>query len=182
MKKGIFGIALFITLLMNFTLAVPASAGQLSVKGVAVDWDDSSLYQPSGCSLYYFNFLSDEGVLFADLILTNKFGDKLGSGSISGSSGRSSMQICSTFADFTPPLSLTLDVQRRSVNSDGSKGSISTTISLLSRSSTTPSQKNSTIQSSDELLSQITKLTQSVKSLNAKIAKICSVKPKPKYC
>ncbi len=182
MKKNSMVVALFLIVAMSVGLIAPASAGQLAIKGVSVEWDDASLYQPNGCSLYYFNFTSDDGVLFADLVLTNKFGDKLGSGSISGSSGRSSMQVCSTFADFTPPLTLTLDVQRRSVNSDGSKGSISSNITLLSRTSSQSNQKNSSSQSNVDLLTQISKMNQTIKSLNTRINKICSVRPKPKFC
>ena len=112
-----------------------ANAGQLSSSaGVSVTWDDASLYQPSSsCTGYLFNYTAAPRVLFADIEITNRYNDKIGSAIIfGGKSGTVSVQVCPN-KDFTGT-KVALIIKG---GTGGSDDVVSTPITLLSRSTTT---------------------------------------------
>jgi hypothetical protein len=111
-----------------------ANAGQLSSSaGVSVTWDDATLYQPSSsCSGYLFNYTAAPKVLFADIEITNRYNDKIGSAIIfGGKSGIVSVQVCPN-QDFTGT-KVALIIKG---GTGGSDDVVSTPITLISRSTT----------------------------------------------
>ena len=181
-----------------------AQASQLSVLGVTVTWDDSTLYQPDSCSTYFLDYTAGNGTLFIDASFMNKFGDKLGTGSAYGAgTGRISVQVCG-FQDFSGA-KLTLDVQQLNAGSIVEQ-SVSNPVAFLSRMGPLPSSSptptvtvtanplpaptvtvTAPADTSMEinysvLLSKYEALKAQVTTINAKLKKICSVKPKPRGC
>jgi hypothetical protein len=133
-------VSLMVLILMFSTVVVisNASAGQLSSSaGVSVSWDDTSLYQPSNsCTGYIFNYTAAPRVLFADIEITNRYNDKIGSAIIfGGKSGVVSVQVCPN-KDFTGT-KVALIVKG---GTGGSDDVVSTPVTFLSRTTgaTTP--------------------------------------------
>jgi len=112
-----------------------ANAGALSSPaGVSISWDDSSFYIPSGCTSYVFTYTATSKVLLADILITNKFSDKIGSTTIFGpNTGKTSVQVCSG-NDFTGT-KVSLDIKGSAVYG-GTDDVVSTPIAFLSRSAT----------------------------------------------
>ena len=129
---------LLVTSVISFStlLAISnANAGALSSPaGVSISWDDSSFYIPSGCTSYVFTYTATSKVLLADILITNKFSDKIGSTTIFGpNTGKTSVQVCSG-NDFTGT-KVSLDIKGSAVYG-GTDDVVSTPIAFLSRSAT----------------------------------------------
>lgn len=199
---------LLVTIYSVFSLS-NANAGQLSAAGAAITWDDSTFYEPSACTGYNFEYTASNKVLFADIEITNRFNDKIGSAIFFGTkpSGKVSVQVC-TGNDLTGT-KVALVVKGSSVNG-GSDDIVSTPITFLSRSSTptvtpaptatvtakpspaptvtitatpAPAATVYVTNPADQNLSALVASQKSqIASLSAKLKKICSAKPKPKGC
>jgi hypothetical protein len=175
----------------------PANAGQLTAVGVTISWEDELLYQPSSgnCSTYIFTFTDTRNVLLAYIKIKNKFGEEIGRTPIHDSSGKASVQVCSS-ADLSGSR-VFLEI------TGGSKSPsdiVSAPITFLSRTSTasakptptptrtvtaTPSPTPTvyvTNPADANLRGEILLLKAEIIALNLKLKKICSAKPKPKGC
>jgi hypothetical protein len=199
---------LLVTIYSVFSLS-NANAGQLSAAGATISWDDGTFYEPSLCTGYNFEYTASNKVLFADIEITNRFNDKIGSATFSGSkpSGKVSVQVC-TGKDLTGT-KVALVVKGSSVYG-GSDDIVSAPISFLSRtasSTVTPAPTvtvtarpspaptvtitatpapAATVYVTNPADQNLSALVASQKSqialLNAKLKKICSAKPKPRGC
>ncbi len=67
--------------------------GYLVAGNTSLSWDPEGIFEPSGCTRYSFNY-RQSNVLIATFDVRNRFGDVLGIGSLGGSSGTESLQIC----------------------------------------------------------------------------------------
>ncbi|KGA20200.1 hypothetical protein GM50_2985 [freshwater metagenome] len=203
----IFIAGLLVTIYSVFSLS-NANAGQLSAAGATISWDDSTFYEPSACTGYNFNYTASNKVLLADIEITNRFNDKIGSTIFFGpNSGRVSVQVC-TGKDLTgTKVAL---VVKGSASNGGTDDVVSTPITFLSRSATptvTPAP-NATVTAkpspaptvtitatpapaatvyvtnpADQNLSALVASQKSqIALLSAKLKKICSAKPKPRGC
>ena len=202
-------VGLLITTTSLFAVSV-ANAGQLSTSGASISWDDSTFYVPSGCTRYNFTYSATNKVLLANIKITNKFNDEVGSTTFFGpNTGSVSVQVCAN-NDLTGT-KVDLVVRGSSVNG-GTDGIVSTPITFLSRSATptasptpaptvtvtatpapaptvtvtatpAPAPTVYLTNPSDKNLSDlVSSLKSQVNLLNAKIKKICAVRPKPKGC
>jgi hypothetical protein len=133
-----------LTLLFSTVVVISnASAGQLSSSaGVSVSWDDSSLYQPSSsCTGYVFNYTAAPRVLFADIEITNRYNDKIGSAIIfGGKTGVVSVQVCPN-KDFTGT-KVALVIKG---GTGGTDDVVSTPITFLSRTTGTTTSPAPTV-------------------------------------
>ncbi len=198
---------LLVTIYSVFSLS-NANAGQLSAAGATISWDDSTFYEPSACTGYNFNYTASNKVLLADIEITNRFNDKIGSTIFFGpNSGRVSVQVC-TGKDLTgTKVAL---VVKGSASNGGTDDVVSTPITFLSRSATptvtpaptvtvtakpspaptvtitatpAPAATVYVTNPADQNLSALVASQKSqIASLSAKLKKICSAKPKPKGC
>jgi len=182
----------------------PANAGQLSGAEITISWDDSSLFEPpsvasGNCTSYIFKYTMTTRVLFADILIKNRFNDKIGSVLISGvttpGSGEKSVQLCPG-KDLSGS-KVVLEVSGR--NGAGNE-ILSTPITFLSRTAApeakptptpartvtaTPSPTPTvyvTNPADANLRGEILLLKAEIIALNLKLKKICSAKPKPKGC
>lgn len=109
-----------------------ANAGQLSAAGASITWDDSTFYEPSACTSYTFNYTASNKVLLADIKITNRFNDEIGSTIFFGpNSGRVSVQVC-TGKDLSGT-KVVLNVKGSAVYG-GTDDIVSAPITFLSRS------------------------------------------------
>jgi hypothetical protein len=109
-----------------------ANAGQLSAAGASISWDDSTFYEPSACTSYTFNYTASNKVLLADIKITNRFNDEIGSTIFFGpNSGRVSVQVC-TGKDLSGT-KVVLNVKGSAVYG-GTDDIVSSPITFLSRS------------------------------------------------
>lgn len=209
MKKfRIFTVGLLITILSVFSL-LSANASQLSAAGATISWDGSTFYEPSACTGYNFEYTASNKVLFADIEITNRFNDKIGSTIFFGTkpSGRVSVQVCSG-NDLTGT-KVALIVKGSSIYG-GTDDIVSTPITFLSRSASPSATPAPTVtvtakpapaptvtitatpapaatvyvtNPTDQSLSTLVASQKNqLKLLNAKLKKICSAKPAPKGC
>jgi hypothetical protein len=196
-------IGLLITTTSLVAVSV-ANAGELNTAGASISWDDSTFYVPSSCTSYNFSYSATNKVLIADIKITNKFNDEVGSAIFFGpNTGKTSVQVC-TGKDLTGT-KVVLKVTGSAIFG-GNDDIVSTPITFLSRSGTpsasstpaptvtvtaTPAPAptvtvaaKSTFSDFDvqSLNSKLAIALMDLKSLNTKIKKICAVKPKPKGC
>ena len=196
-------IGLLITTTSLVAVSV-ANAGELNTAGASISWDDSTFYVPSSCTSYNFSYSATNKVLIADIKITNKFNDEVGSAIFFGpNTGKTSVQVC-TGKDLTGT-KVVLKVTGSAIFG-GTDDIVSTPITFLSRSGTpsasstpaptvtvtaTPAPAptvtvaaKSTFSDFDvqSLNSKLAIALMDLKSLNTKIKKICAVKPKPKGC
>ena len=203
----LFLVGLLIAATSLFAASV-ANAGQLSTAGASISWDDSTFYEPSSCTSYLFTYTATNKVLFADIKITNKFNDEVGGTIFFGpNSGKASVQVC-TGKDLSGA-KVVLKVTG-SASYGGTDDIVSTPITFLSRSgapSTTPAPTVTvtatpapaptvtvtatpapaptvyiTNPSDKNLTDLVSSLKSQVSLLNAKVKRICAIKPKPKGC
>ena len=179
-----------------------AFAGQLSVNGGTVSWDESTFYKPlSGCTQYNFTYSYGPTVLLEVISIIDSYGGSLGTDLSSGNNTSGIIQLCSN-QNLSGPLTLTLRVRQSFSGGNGSELTTSTPINLSNRAVPTPSiqvpvpvpaptavapviaQTPQASTSDNSVTNSLTilRLLQQIKALQEQVAKICKVKPKPKYC
>ena len=193
----LFLVSLLIASTSLFATSV-ANAGQLSTSGASISWDESTFYIPKDCTRYNFSYSATNKVNLANIKITNKFNDEIGSTIFFGpNSGSVSVQVCDN-NDFT---GTKVDlIVRGSVTYGGTDGIVSTPITFLSRSGSTsatpapaatvyvtatpaPAATVYVTNPADQTLKDLNNsLKAQVTLLNAKLKKICAAKPKPKGC
>ncbi len=185
MKKKLTATLSVFALAIGFQLAVSpsASAGQLSTGGVSVTWDDATLIKPTGCSRIIFNFTADLTVNYGLLTFYTSTGMQFGQGMTDPTNpGIATVQVC-TGQDFTGA-TLRLNVIKKYNYATGEVFAVSTPVTFLSGSSSTPTP-TPTLSSTEQiiaLMGTVTKLQRELNAVNAKLKKVCAVKPKPKFC
>lgn len=183
MKKKLTATLSVLALAIGFQIAVSpsASAGQLSTGGVSVTWDDSTLIKPTSCSRIIFNFSADSTVNYGLLTFYTPTGLQLGQGMTDPSNpGIATVQVCPG-QDFTGA-TLKLNVVKKYNYATGEVFAVSTPVTFLA---STSASTIPTLSSSDQisaLMIAVTSLQNQLSSVKAKLAKVCKVKPKPKYC
>jgi hypothetical protein len=188
--------------------AAPGSrADSLDVLGGAVSWSDK-MYLPDGCSNFSISYKNNTGVELLQLgfVLTDPFGRKLADdsqiGIAPGKSGTWNTQICSfAFKNGLGPYVMKIYVkdfastQREAskeifflaipgsttASSSGLKPEPAPTVTVTAKPEPAPTVY-ATNPADEALTSLVSALGNEVKSLKAKLKKICSVKPKPKGC
>ena len=126
-------IGLLITTTSLVAVSV-ANAGELNTAGASISWDDSTFYVPSSCTSYNFSYSATNKVLIADIKITNKFNDEVGSAIFFGpNTGKTSVQVC-TGKDLTGT-KVVLKVTGSAIFG-GTDDIVSTPITFLSRSGT----------------------------------------------
>jgi TolA-binding protein len=192
MKKKLTATILVLALAIGFQITVSpsASAGQLSTGGVSVTWDDSTLIKPTACSRIIFNFSADSTVNYGLLTFYTSTGVQFGQGMTDPSNpGIATVQVCNG-ADFSGA-TLKLNVIKKYNYATGEVFAVSTPVTFLGN--TTSSTTSTTTLTTAEQLSafmaavtnlqiQMNKLQKQLDTANAKLSKVCRVKPKPKYC
>lgn len=174
-----------------------ANAGQLSVAGASISWDDGTFYVPQMCTNYNFNYTTTDQVNIATITISNKFNDKIGNNYLfSNKSGTIQIQVCDN-NNF-----LETKVELNVAGYDLSNQVVSLPINFLPRTKTptpsatpkpTPSTSITPVQRdvaeieklnalNASLFSQINSLNTSILKYKKKLQKICSVKPKPRFC
>lgn len=182
MKKKLTATLSVIALAIGFQIAVSpsASAGQLSTGGVAVTWDDTTLIKPTACSRIIFNFTADSTVNYGLLTFYTPTGLQLGQGMTDPSNpGIATVQVCpgQDFAGAT----LKLNVVKKYNYATGEVFAVSTPVTFLESATATTTTLSPTYQIS-ALMTAVTSLQNQLTTVKAKLAKVCKVKPKPKYC
>lgn len=177
--------------------APQASAGELSVFGAKLSWSDK-MYVSDGCSRYDFQYTNGTGIELLSLgfELNDPFGRNLTSWAEVGiepnKSGTWNMQICSSaFTNGVGPYIVKLRIKDYS----STQRQETKELYFLPLPTANPTPKVSlpatpspeptvyvTNPIDQTLTSLVATLTGRVKALNAKLTKICSVKPKPKGC
>ncbi len=114
----------------------PAQASSLDVLGAAVTWDPATLYEPTGCSSFNFNYNNGSGLrlLQLEFQVKGKFGDSLVResqiGLPAGNSGQWSVQVCrSALTDGLGPYKTELTIE----DYNGSSRMVTGTLSFRSR-------------------------------------------------
>ena len=202
-------VGLLIAATSLFAVSI-ANAGQLSTAGASISWDDTTFYEPSSCTSYTFTYTATNKVLFADIKITNKFNDEIGGTIFFGpNSGKASVQVCA--GKDLSGAKVVLKVTG-SASYGGTDDIVSTPITFLSRSgspSTTPAPTVTvtatplpaptvTVTATpvptsavgavtawaemETLKAQVAMARNDLRAVQAKLKKICSVKPKPKGC
>ncbi len=189
-------VALFVTT-TSLIATSPANAGDLTVLGAKLSWSDK-MYKSDGCSRYDFEYLNGTGIELLSLAfeLNDPYGRNLTSWSEVGikpnTSGTWNRQICSSaFTNGLGPYIIKLTV--KDFNSNQRQDTKE--IFFLTIPTATPEPKVTITATpspaptvyltnpADKALSNlVATLTTQVNSLNSKLKKICSVKPKPKGC
>ena len=124
MKKTLIAAIVVFSTVINIS---PARAGELSVLGASISWDESKFYIPTGCSKYDFKYSAPSTMLIGKVVVLNAFGDSLGSTFLGDGSGTAALQVCALY-DFTSP-KVVLEVDLRS-SAGGLKDSVSAPISF----------------------------------------------------
>lgn len=161
-----------------------ANAGELNLIGATVKWSDK-LYIATGCSSYDFNYANNTGIRLLNMsfYVTDEYGDQVvtqsqAGGMDNGISGTWNTQICSfQFKSGIGPYNTKLTIKDYA----GTQKQVEGQITFLARPGATGT---STSQPSTELdvSSQLVTLRTELEKLKKKLTKICSIKPKPKYC
>ena len=162
-----------------------ANAGTLDVYGGVISWSDK-MYIGKGCSQYEFKYVNGTGVrlLVLGFSIVDPYGQTLAResqvGIEPGISGTWTEQICnSSFTNGTGPYRIKGEIETYG----GSQRQVESEMYFLNIPSATPTPKNQApIESEIDFASQLIKLNAKVNSLESKIKKICSSKPRPKYC
>jgi hypothetical protein len=180
-----------------------ASAGELDVLGAKLTWSDK-MYVSDGCSRYDFNYSNGTGVELLSLAfeLNDPFGRNLTSWSEIGikpnKSGTWNRQICqSAFTNGAGPYVIKLTVKDyASTQRQDTKEVYFLPLPTATPAPTatlkpaptvtvtaTPAPAPTVTNPADKNLADlVTSLKGQVNLLNAKLKKICAVKPKPKGC
>lgn len=114
----------------------PAQASQLEVLGASVSWDPGTLYEPTGCSSFNFDYINGTGIrlLQFEFQIKSRFGDSIANktqiGFPAGNSGKWSIQICkSSLVDGLGPYVTELSIE----DYQGSVRSVTGTLTFLAR-------------------------------------------------
>ena len=200
-----------VTALVTILASANANAGQITATGATISWDDSSLYAPVGCSKFNFDVVIDKSIWQVTLSIKNKFGDIVAGSSSTYGNGQISLQVC-TGRDLTGTVLVAEVVDQKVVTSIYEKPITFLSRTALPTPTPTPSVKVSatpaptvTITATPAPAPTVTVTAQPVQSptdwaameslkaelaiakndlrtLNSKLKKICSAKPKPKAC
>lgn len=112
----------FLSVILAFTSIVvfnaPSRAAELSVSGGQLSWDESTFFEPTGCSSFTFNYFNGTGIrlLQFKMEIKGRFGDKLTDRSVIGMpvgvTGAWSVQICKhQLTDGLGPYTVSLQVE-----------------------------------------------------------------------
>jgi len=161
-----------------------ANAGELNLIGATVNWSDE-MYISTGCSYYDFSYANNTGVTLLNMsfYVTNEYGDKVVSESQSygmknGISGTWNTQICNHhFTSGIGPYNTKLTIKDYA----GTQKQVEGQITFLARPGATGTSTSKPSTALD-VSSQLVTLQTELGKLKNKLTKICSVKPKPKYC
>jgi len=187
-------------------IVAPASrADSLDVLGGIVSWPDK-MYLPDGCSNFSFQYKNNSGVRLLQLgfILSDPYGRKLEDASQigidPGKSGTWNQQMCSwDFKNGTGPYVMKVyledysSIQREVTkeiffsaipgNATSPSSGLSPAPTVTVTATPAPAPTVYVTNPSDENLTDlVTSLKSQLRLLNAKVKRICSVKPKPKGC
>lgn len=197
MKRSIFGVLAISALFGSLLLGNSAYGGQISSANATITWDDGSFYEPVSCSIFKFDVVVDSSIWYVDLQIKNKYGDIVASSSTTYGSGQSQLQVCKG-KDLTDTLLVATVTTHKVVKSVFEKP-----IKFLPRSSSSPSATASpaptptvtitavpspaptvylTSPEDQSLRDMVIALQGEVKSLKAKVKRICGNKPKPRGC
>jgi hypothetical protein len=180
-KKRI-SIGLVFVYFLSLLPIYSANAGELNLIGATVKWSDK-IYIATGCSNYDFNYANNTGIKLLNLAfyITDEYGDQVVWRSESldnGISGTWNIQICNhQFKSGIGPYNTKLTIKDYA----GTQRQVEGQITFLARPGAT-STSTSKPSTSLDVTSQIAQLTKELNTLKIKLAKVCSVKPKPKYC
>lgn len=144
MKKLKLIVTALSVLVMSIAGGQAANAGQLSSNGATISWNDANFYYPTGCSSFTFNYTLESKVLLAEIKVTNKFGDNVGSTILTGTgtNGATNLQICSTYAKpELAPFELTFEVNQSHSVGNGSVSVVTAPLVFLSRTSASNGSK-----------------------------------------
>ena len=199
------------TLLIAFTSVFAissANAGELNVLGGKLTWSDN-MYKSDACSNYDFAYSNETGIelLILGFELNDPFGRKLTGWTEVGikpnKSGTWNQQICkSAFTNGLGPYVIKLTVkdyvstQRQATKEiyfleiPGATPTPTPTVTVTRTPAPAPTVTVTATPApiyienpaNKTLTDLVTKLNSQVKLLNAKVKKICAVKPKPKGC
>jgi hypothetical protein len=118
MKNSKLLLACMVIIAATIVPAAPANSAEISVIGGKLYWDENSLYAPTGCSSFSFNYENGTGIRLLEfsMEIKSRFGDSLERESIigmpAGVTGTWSSQICkSQLSDGLGPYSVTLHVE-----------------------------------------------------------------------
>jgi hypothetical protein len=182
--KRFFGVVLSSSFIL--AISAPASnAGSLDVFGGVISWSDK-MYIGKGCSQYEFNYVNGTGVelLRLGFSIVDPYGQKLVDdsqiGIEPGISGTWTRQICKhQFTNGTGPYRIKGEIKAYG----GTQRQAESEIFFLNIPSATPAPSSPTsVGTENDTASQLIKLNAKVIALEAKIKKICSSKPRPRYC
>ena len=185
MKKKLTATLTVLALAIGLQIAVSpsASAGQLSTGGVSVTWEDTTLIKPTSCSRINFNFSADSTVNYGLLTFYTSSGMQFGQGMADPTNpGIATVQVCPG-QDFTGA-TLRLNVVKKYNFATSEVFAVSTPVTFL-ESATTPTTTTTTLSPTYQiaaLMTAVTSLQNQLTTVKAKLAKVCKVKPKPKYC
>jgi hypothetical protein len=181
MKKKLTATLSVLALAIGFQIAISpsASAGQLSTGGVSVTWDDTTLIKPTACSRIIFNFSADSTVNYGLLTFYTPTGVQFGQGMTDPTNpGIATVQVC-TGSDFAGA-TLKLNVVKKSTYATSEVFAVSTPVTFIEN--TTGTTTLSPTYQISALMTAVTSLQNQLTTVKAKLAKVCKVKPKPKYC
>ena len=161
-----------------------ANAGELNLIGATVKWSDN-MYIATGCSNYDFNYANNTGInlLNMSFYVTDEYGDQVVTQSQSGGmdngiSGTWNTQICNfQFKSGIGPYNTKLTIKDYA----GNQRQVVGQITFLARPNVATSSAPKPSAGLD-MSSQLLALQKELRTLKAKVSKICSVKPKPKFC
>ena len=159
-----------------------ANAGELNLIGATVKWSDN-MYIATGCSNYDFNYANNTGIKLLDMsfLLTDNYGDQLAWKSLTldnGISGTWNTQICNfQFTSGIGPYNTKLTIKDYA----GTTKQVVGQITFLARPNVATSSAPKPSAGLD-MSSQLLALQIELRTLKAKVSKICAVKPKPKFC
>jgi hypothetical protein len=113
-----FFVSCLLALTGVFTTSTPSNATEISAIGGRVTWDESTFYEPIGCSSFSFNYVNGTGIRLLEfkIEIKSRYGDKLNSHSVvgmpAGVTGAWTAQICkSQLTDGLGPYTVTLQVE-----------------------------------------------------------------------
>ena len=161
-----------------------ANAGELNLIGATVKWSDN-MYIATGCSNYDFNYANNTGIRLLNMsfYVIDEYGDQVvtqsqAGGMDNGISGTWNTQICSfQFKSGIGPYNTKLTIKDYA----GTTKQVEGQITFLARPNVATSSAPKPSAGLD-LSSQLLVLQIELRTLKAKVSKICSVKPKPKFC
>lgn len=125
----------------SFTPVFPVASVGMEVLGSQVSWDPNSIFQPSGCSNFNFNYINGSGIrlLKLEFLVKSKFGDVViresEIGIPAGNNGVWRVQVCRfALTDGLGPYSAELSIE----DFNGTVRSVQGTLSFVSRAAKSP--------------------------------------------